>query len=65
MRDVGFGEQFTATESAIVGVLTNMSLERAAAYAKPCSDFLDREQFGYCLFAHRLIPNADMVVGAA
>jgi hypothetical protein len=34
-----------------------MSLKRAAAYAKPCSDFLDREQFGYCLLAHRSIPH--------
>jgi hypothetical protein len=35
-----------------------MSLERAAAYAKPCSYFLDREQFWYCLLAHRSIPHA-------
>jgi len=41
-----------------------MSQERAAAYAKPCSDFLDREQFGYCLFAHRSIPHAATLGGA-
>jgi len=37
-------------------VLAQVALERAAAYAKPCGNFLDREKFWNFLPVHRLDP---------